>query len=207
MKDEKQKLHQHGQTKDIGNKSRIFSVCAPPQLSGRILFDYLHPPDARVIFLHDDVLCNGTCSVTGGAERTGGHKRKIFQKSNLFCLYFHKNTDIFSHLGVPLDKLQKRILQLMVLDYDKFSRDDPIGEVNIPMCELDFTQPINLWKDLNPIAKEKYKRGEILLSLCYNPVGGIMTIIVVRCKELKPMDISGTSGQEHQEYQVNNMHP
>ncbi|XP_075264824.1 synaptotagmin-7-like, partial [Convolutriloba macropyga] len=95
--------------------------------------------------------------------------------------------------GVPLDKLQKRILQLMVLDYDKFSRDDPIGEVNIPMCELDFTQPINLWKDLNPIAKEKYKRGEILLSLCYNPVGGIMTIIVVRCKELKPMDISGTS--------------
>ena len=27
---------------------------------------YLHPPDARTIFLHNDLLCNGTCSVTGG---------------------------------------------------------------------------------------------------------------------------------------------
>ena len=47
----------------IGKTNRIFSVCAP-QLSGRILFA---PPDARAIFLHNDLLCNDTCSVTGGA--------------------------------------------------------------------------------------------------------------------------------------------
>ena len=41
---------------------RIFSVYAP-QLSGRIFFA---PPDASAIFLHGDLLCNGTCSVTGG---------------------------------------------------------------------------------------------------------------------------------------------
>ena len=41
----------------------IFSVCAPPQLSGRILFV---PPHARAIFLHSNLLCNGTCFVTGG---------------------------------------------------------------------------------------------------------------------------------------------
>ena len=40
-----------------------FSVCAP-QLCGLILFA---PPDARAILLHNDLLCNGTCSVTGGA--------------------------------------------------------------------------------------------------------------------------------------------
>ena len=40
----------------------IFSVCAP-QLSGRILFALR---DARAIFLHTDLLCNGTYSVTGG---------------------------------------------------------------------------------------------------------------------------------------------
>ena len=27
---------------------------------------YLQPPDARVIILHNDLLCNGTCSATGG---------------------------------------------------------------------------------------------------------------------------------------------
>ena len=42
---------------------------------------------------------------------------------------------------------------MMVLDYDKFSRDDPIGEINIPLCEVDFSQTFQVWKDLNPISK------------------------------------------------------
>ena len=40
-----------------------FPFVPPPQLSGRILFAL---PDARAIFLHSNLLCNGTCSVTGG---------------------------------------------------------------------------------------------------------------------------------------------
>ena len=54
-------------------RENVISVCAPPQLSGRILFAH---PDARAIFLHNDLLCNGTCSITGGAYRTGGHNGK-----------------------------------------------------------------------------------------------------------------------------------
>ena len=42
----------------------LFRLCPPPQLSGCILFA---PPDARAIFLHNDLLCNDTCSVTGGS--------------------------------------------------------------------------------------------------------------------------------------------
>ena len=43
----------------------LFRLC-PPSLVGAY---YLQPPDARAIFLHNDLLCNDTCSVTGG----GGH--------------------------------------------------------------------------------------------------------------------------------------
>ena len=35
-----------------------------PRLTGEY---YLQPPSARGIFKQDDLLCNGTCSVTGGA--------------------------------------------------------------------------------------------------------------------------------------------
>ena len=28
---------------------------------------YLQPPEARAIFLHNDLLCNDTCSVSGGS--------------------------------------------------------------------------------------------------------------------------------------------
>ena len=37
-------------------------VCAPSLVGAY----YLRPPDARAIFLHNDLLCNGTCFVSGG---------------------------------------------------------------------------------------------------------------------------------------------
>ena len=36
----------------------------PPSLVGAY---YLQPPDTRAIFLQNDLLCNDTCSVTGGS--------------------------------------------------------------------------------------------------------------------------------------------
>ena len=37
---------------------------------------YLHPPDERAIFQHNDLLCNGACFVTEGCIKYGGPKRK-----------------------------------------------------------------------------------------------------------------------------------
>ena len=47
--------------KDLG--SFPFVPPPPPRLVGAY---YLHPPAARAILLHSNLLCNGTCSVTGG---------------------------------------------------------------------------------------------------------------------------------------------
>ena len=55
----------------------ILSVCAPRSLVGAY---YLLPPDARSIFLHNDLLCNGTCSVAGARIMYwggGGQMEKI----------------------------------------------------------------------------------------------------------------------------------
>ena len=41
----------------------------PPSLVGAY---YLHPPDPRALFLHNDLLCNDTCSVTGGRKTCWG---------------------------------------------------------------------------------------------------------------------------------------
>ena len=50
----------------------IFSVCAPPPPPPSLVGAYyLHPPDARAITLHNDLLCNDTCSVTGGGGTNG----------------------------------------------------------------------------------------------------------------------------------------
>ena len=46
-----------------------FPFVPPPSIVGAY---YLQPPDARAIFLHDDLLCNDTCSATGGSITNWG---------------------------------------------------------------------------------------------------------------------------------------
>ena len=63
-------------TKSSQMQIRSFSVAPPPppSFAEAILFA---PPDARAIFSHNDLPCNDTCSVNGGAHNVlGGHKRK-----------------------------------------------------------------------------------------------------------------------------------
>ena len=53
-------------------------------------------------------------------------------------------------LGFPYAKLVSRTLYLQVLDYDRFSRDDPIGEVGLPLGDLDLSKVQTLWRTLQP---------------------------------------------------------
>jgi len=47
----------------------------------------------------------------------------------------------FSSPGFPIQKLQSRVLHLHVFDYDRFSRDDSIGEMFLPLCQV-------IWRDV-----------------------------------------------------------
>lgn len=46
----------------------------------------------------------------------------------------------------------QRTLYLQVLDYDRFSRNDPIGEVSIPLNKLDLANMQTFWKELKPCS-------------------------------------------------------
>ncbi len=49
-----------------------------------------------------------------------------------------RSTIIFLSLlsGFPINKLQARVLHLHCFDYDRFSRDDSIGEIHLPLCQV-----------------------------------------------------------------------
>ena len=55
-----------------------------------------------------------------------------------------------SSAGFPYNKVVTKTLYLLVLDYDRFSRDDPIGEVCLPLSELDLGAGLTLWRTLLP---------------------------------------------------------
>ncbi|XP_050678291.1 synaptotagmin-7 isoform X1 [Leptidea sinapis] len=99
--------------------------------------------------------------------------------------------ETFYFEGFPIQKLQSRVLHLHVFDYDRFSRDDSIGEVFLPLCQVDFSEKPSFWKALKPPAKDKC--GELLTSLCYHPSNSVLTLALLKARNLKAKDINGKS--------------
>ncbi|XP_068458360.1 synaptotagmin-7 isoform X4 [Clinocottus analis] len=101
--------------------------------------------------------------------------------------------ETFLFEGFPYEKVRERTLYLQVLDYDRFSRNDPIGEVSIPLNKVELGQIKTFWKELKPCSDGSGRRGDLLLSLCYNPTVNTITVNIIKARNLKAMDIGGTS--------------
>ncbi|XP_078804810.1 uncharacterized protein syt7a isoform X4 [Oryzias latipes] len=119
-------------------------------------------------------------------------KHKLETKVKRKNLNPHWN-ETFLFEGFPYEKVRERTLYLQVLDYDRFSRNDPIGEVSIPLNKVELGQMKTFWKELKPCSDGSGRRGELLVSLCYNPTANTITVNIIKARNLKAMDIGGTS--------------
>ena len=62
--------------------------------------------------------------------------------------------EVFTFEGFPHQKLMQRTVYLQVLDYDRFSRNDPIGEVELPLSEVHLQpEPVPFIKKLVPCKR------------------------------------------------------
>lgn len=48
---------------------------------------------------------------------------------------------------------------------------------------------------MNLMFQERADLGELMLSLCYLPTAGRLTVTVIKASNLKAMDITGSSGK------------
>uniref|UniRef100_A0A3P9KIE4 Synaptotagmin-10 n=1 Tax=Oryzias latipes TaxID=8090 RepID=A0A3P9KIE4_ORYLA len=96
---------------------------------------------------------------------------------------------------VAYDELCNRKLHFSVYDFDRFTSHDMIGEVVVDnLFELsDLSREAVVWKDIHAATMESVDLGEIMYSLCYLPTAGRMTLTVIKCRNLKAMDITGSS--------------
>lgn len=63
--------------------------------------------------------------------------------------------EVFRFEGFPHNKLLSRTLYLQVLDYDRFSRNDPIGEIEIPLSDIDLgPMALTFCKVLQPCKRQ-----------------------------------------------------
>jgi hypothetical protein len=59
--------------------------------------------------------------------------------------------------------------------------------------QVDLSEKPSFWKALKPPAKDKC--GELLTSLCYHPSSSILTLTLLKARNLKAKDINGKSGK------------
>ncbi|XP_060050610.1 synaptotagmin-10 isoform X2 [Erinaceus europaeus] len=99
------------------------------------------------------------------------------------------------HFPVAYGQLSSRKLHFSIYDFDRFSRHDMIGEVILDnLFEVsDLSREATVWKDIHCATTESIDLGEIMFSLCYLPTAGRMTLTVIKCRNLKAMDVTGAS--------------
>ncbi|KAG1681210.1 Synaptotagmin-9 [Nymphon striatum] len=74
---------------------------------------------------------------------------------------------------IAYDDMKSADLILELFDYDRFSRNEIIGEVKVDLEEIDVTSELEVW---NP--------QEILVSLSYLPSAERLTVVVLKAKNL-----------------------
>ncbi|KAM7080243.1 synaptotagmin-11 isoform 2-T2 [Ciconia maguari] len=103
--------------------------------------------------------------------------------------------ETFTFYGIPYSQLQDLVLHFLVLSFDRFSRDDVIGEVMVPLAGVDpSTGKVQLTREILKRNIQKcISRGELQVSLSYQPVAQRMTVVVLKARHLPKMDITGLS--------------
>lgn len=65
-----------------------------------------------------------------------------------------------------------KTLVFAIFDFDRFSKHDQIGEVKVPLCQVDLAQTIEEWRELQSVEGEG---GQVI----YPPKSSILMLDTV----------------------------
>ncbi|XP_044287528.1 synaptotagmin-4 isoform X2 [Varanus komodoensis] len=102
--------------------------------------------------------------------------------------------ETFTFYGIPYTQVQDLSLHFMILSFDRFSRDDIIGEVIFPLSGVELSEG-RMQMNMEIIKKNVRSsgRGELLISLCYQSTTNTLTVVVLKARHLPKADASGLS--------------
>lgn len=56
--------------------------------------------------------------------------------------------------SLPYAEAMNKTLVFAIFDFDRFSKHDQIGEVKVPLCQVDLAQTIEEWRELQSVEGE-----------------------------------------------------
>ncbi|XP_067145224.1 synaptotagmin-4-like [Centruroides vittatus] len=102
----------------------------------------------------------------------------------------------FTFYGIGAGQLRALTLHFVVLGFDRYSRDDVIGEVVRPLSEVEMEKLKKRTSFCEEIAPRNWKlraqgHGELLVSLCHQPASNRLTVVVLKARNLPKLDVAG----------------
>lgn len=126
--------------------------------------------------------------------------RLLPDRSNIWQTRIHKRTlnPVFDEdfvFEVQPAALGRRTLEVILYDFDAYSRHHSIGGVKLPLAHFDFTEKVTLWKGLSPCSEQdaRAELGDLMVSLGYLPSAERLTVVVIKARNLRVVDDTRTS--------------
>ncbi|KAJ8919456.1 hypothetical protein NQ315_016556 [Exocentrus adspersus] len=90
------------------------------------------------------------------------------------------------HFKFPVshEELQLKTLVLQVFDYDRYSRNDIIGEVTMNMADYDIANSVEIWGEITKNKLPREDLQEVLVSLSYLPSAERLTVVMLKARNL-----------------------
>lgn len=130
--------------------------------------------------------------------------RLLPDRNNVWQTRIHKKTlnPVFDEdfvFEVRPAQLSRRTLEIILYDFDAYSRHHSIGGIKLPLSEIDLAEKVTLWKGLSPCSESdsKAELGDLMVSLAFLQSAERLTVVVIKGRNLRIVDDSRTSSDPY----------
>lgn len=93
----------------------------------------------------------------------------------------------------------RRTIEILLYDFDSYSRHFCIGGTQIDLGKLDLTHKIDMLQFLGSCSDQdsKFELGDVMVSMSYLPSAERLTVVLIKARNLKVVDMSRNSSDPY----------
>ncbi|XP_053675820.1 synaptotagmin-5 [Anopheles nili] len=121
--------------------------------------------------------------------------RLLPDRNNMWQTRIHKKTlnPVFDEdfvFEVRSATIGRRTLEILLFDFDAYSRHVCIGGVQFPLAQVCLAERIDIWRPLLPYSEQDNKQdlGDLMVSLSYLPAAEKLTVVIIKARNLRVID-------------------
>ncbi|XP_046676229.1 synaptotagmin-5 [Homalodisca vitripennis] len=180
------------------------SSSEPEELRGSVHLTLTYDPAAGILTVRLNEAHDLQARDFSGTADPYAKIRLLPDRSNVWQTRIHKRTlnPVFDEdfvFEVRPAALGRRSLEIILYDFDAYSRHHSIGGVKLPLANIDLSDKVTLWKGLGPCSEQdsKAELGELMVSLAYLSSAERLTVVVIKARNLRVVDDTRSSSDPY----------